>query len=390
MIHLLLAVIYVSFISLGLPDSLLGAAWPSIYQEFGVPVSYSGVIFCIISVGTVISSLKSDRLTRRFGAGGVTAISVAMTAAALFGFSVSNSFWALCLWAVPYGLGAGSVDAALNNYVALHFASRHMSWLHCMWGIGASVGPYIMGAALSCNAGWHTGYRIIGVMQLVLTIVLVLSLPLWKTRSDADAEAQEAVSAEALTLKQIFRIPGVKAVLVTFFCYCSLEQTTSLWASSYLVLNKGIAPETAASFASLFFVGITAGRALSGFLTLKFNDTQMIRMGLGIIAAGVAAFLLPFGDTAALAGLLLVGLGCAPIYPSIIHATPSHFGADRSQAIIGVQMASAYVGNCLMPPLFGVIANHTTIALFPYYLLVILILMGYMHEMLQKETGRVR
>lgn len=390
MIHLLLAVIYVSFISLGLPDSLLGAAWPSIYQGFDVPVSYSGVIFCIISVGTVISSLKSDRLTRRFGAGGVTAISVAMTAAALFGFSVSNSFWALCLWAVPYGLGAGSVDAALNNYVALHFASRHMSWLHCMWGIGASVGPYIMGAALSCNAGWHTGYRIIGVMQLVLTIVLVLSLPLWKTRSDADAEEQEAASAEALTLKQIFRIPGVKAVLVTFFCYCSLEQTTSLWASSYLVLNKGIAPETAASFASLFFVGITAGRALSGFLTLKFNDTQMVRMGLGIIAAGVAAFLLPFGDTAALAGLLLVGLGCAPIYPSIIHATPSHFGADRSQAIIGVQMASAYVGNCLMPPLFGVIVNHTTIALFPYYLLAILILMGHMHEMLQKETGQIR
>ena len=390
MIHLLLAVIYVSFISLGLPDSLLGAAWPSIYQGFGVPVSYSGVIFCIISVGTVISSLKSDRLTRRFGAGGVTAISVAMTAAALFGFSVSNSFWALCLWAVPYGLGAGSVDAALNNYVALHFASRHMSWLHCMWGIGASVGPYIMGAALSCNAGWHTGYRIIGGMQLVLTIVLVLSLPLWKTRSDTDAEAQEAVSAEALTLKQIFRIPGVKAVLVTFFCYCSLEQTTSLWASSYLVLNKGIAPETAASFASLFFVGITAGRALSGFLTLKFNDTQMVRMGIGIIAAGAAAFFLPFGDTAALAGLLLVGLGCAPIYPSIIHATPSHFGASRSQAIIGVQMASAYIGNCLMPPLFGVIANYTTIALFPYYLLAILILMGYMHEMLQKETGQVR
>ena len=390
MIHLLLAVIYVSFISLGLPDSLLGAAWPSIYQGFGVPVSYSGVIFCIISVGTVLSSLQSDRMTRRFGAGGVTAISVAMTAAALFGFSVSSSFWAMCLWAIPYGLGAGSVDAALNNYVALHFASRHMSWLHCMWGIGASVGPYIMGAALSCNAGWHTGYRIIGVMQLVLTIVLVLSLPLWKTRSDADAEAQEAASAEALTLKQIFRIPGVKAVLVTFFCYCSLEQTTGLWASSYLVLNKGIAPAPAASFASLFFVGITAGRALSGFLTLKFNDTQMIRMGLGIIAAGVAAFLLPFGDTAALAGLLLGGLGCAPIYPSIIHATPSHFGAERSQASIGVQMASAYVGNCLMPPLFGVIANHTTIALFPYNLLAILILMGHMHEMLQKETGRVR
>lgn len=281
MIHLLLAVIYVSFISLGLPDSLLGAAWPSIYQGFGVPVSYSGVIFCIISVGTVLSSLQSDRMTRRFGAGGVTAISVAMTAAALFGFSVSSSFWAMCLWAIPYGLGAGSVDAALNNYVALHFASRHMSWLHCMWGIGASVGPYIMGAALSSRAGWQTGYRVISVMQMVLTIIILLSLPLWKTKSGANAEEREAVT---------------------------------------------------------------------------------------------------------LAGLLLVGLGCAPIYPSIIHATPGRFGADRSQAIIGVQMASAYIGNCLMPPLFGVIANHTTIAIFPYYLLVILILMGYMHEALQKKT----
>ena len=391
MIHLLLAVIYLSFISLGLPDSLLGAAWPSIYQGFGVPVSYSGVIFCIISVGTVVSSLQSDRLTRRFGAGWVTAASVAMTAAALFGFSISNSFWALCLWAIPYGLGAGSVDAALNNYVALHFASRHMSWLHCMWGVGASVGPYIMGAALTRNAGWHAGYRAIGIIQLVLTIIIVLSLPLWKTRAviRADEQTDADTRAKALTLKQIFRIPGVKAVLITFFCYCSLEQTTSLWASSYLVLSKGIAPETAASFASLFFIGITAGRALCGFLTFKLNDTQMVRMGLGLIAVGAAALLLPLGETVTLAGLLLVGLGCAPIYPSIIHATPGHFGADKSQAIIGVQMASAYVGNCLMPPLFGAIAGRTTISIFPYYLLAILILMAYMHEVLQKKTSSV-
>lgn len=386
MIHLLLAVIYVSFISLGLPDSLLGAAWPSIYQGLRVPVSYSGVIFCIISVGTVISSLQSDRLTRKFGAGGVTAISVAMTAAALFGFSASNSFWALCLWAIPYGLGAGSVDTALNNYVALHFASRHMSWLHCMWGIGASVGPYIMGAALTRGAGWQMGYRIISEMQVVLTIVIVLSLPLWKAKTTADAGEQEAAPAKALTLKQIFRIPGVKEVLVTFFCYCSLEQTTSLWASSYLVLNRGVSPETAASFASLFFLGITVGRALCGFLTLKLNDAQMVRMGLGLIAMGVVLLLLPLGETAALAGLLLVGFGCAPIYPSLIHGTPGRFGAENSQAIIGVQMASAYIGNCLMPPLFGAAANHTTIAIFPYYLLVILILMGAMHETLQKGT----
>ena len=387
MVHLLLAVIYLSFISLGLPDSLLGAVWPSVYQGFGVPVSYSGVIFCIISVGTVISSLQSDRLTRRFGTGGVTAISVGMTAAALFGFSVSNSFLALCLWAIPYGLGAGSVDAALNNYVALHFASRHMSWLHCMWGVGASTGPYIMGTVLARNAGWHMGYRVIGVIQLVLTAVIAISLPLWKTGTAGNTEEQAAAPAKALTLQQIFHIPGVKEVLITFFCYCSLEQIVGLWASSYLVLARGIAPETAAGFASLFFLGITAGRALSGFLTLKWNDAQMVRMGLCVIALGLAALFLPFGQTTALAGLVLIGLGCAPIYPSIIHATPGHFGAERSQAIIGVQMAGAYIGNCLMPPLFGVLADHTTIAVFPYCLLVLLILMGTMHEKLQKRAA---
>lgn len=387
MIHLLLAVIYLSFISLGLPDSLLGAAWPSIYQGFGVPVSYSGVIFGIISLGTVVSSLQSDRLTRRFGAGWVTAVSVGMTATALFGFSFSGSFWALCLWAIPYGLGAGSVDAALNNHVALHFASRHMSWLHCMWGVGASLGPYIMGAALTQGAGWHMGYRIIGGLQLVLTIIILLSLPLWKTRAAENAPERPDATAVPLTLKQIIRIPGVRMVMVTFFCYCALEQTTGLWASSYLVLYKGIASETAASFASLFFIGITAGRALSGFLTLRFNDAQMVRMGMGIIAVGIVTLLLPLGNTAALAGLVLVGLGCAPIYPSIIHATPSHFGADRSQAIIGVQMASAYVGNCLMPPLFGLLADHISIALLPYDLLVILLVMCFAHERLEKQTA---
>ena len=387
MVHLLLAVIYLSFISLGLPDSLLGAVWPSIYQGFGVPVSYSGVIFCIISVGTVISSLQSDRLTRRFGTGGVTAISVGMTAAALFGFSVSNSFLALCLWAIPYGLGAGSVDAALNNYVALHFASRHMSWLHCMWGVGASTGPYIMGNVLARNAGWHMGYRVIGAIQLVLTAVIAISLPLWKTGTAGNTEEQAAAPAKALTLQQIFHIPGVKEVVITFFCYCSLEQTAGLWASSYLVLARGIAPETAAGFASLFFLGITAGRALSGFLTLKWNDAQMVRIGLCVIALGLAALFLPLGQTTALTGLVLIGLGCAPIYPSIIHATPGHFGAERSQAIIGVQMAGAYIGNCLMPPLFGVLADHTTIAVFPYCLLVLLILMGTMHEKLQKRAA---
>lgn len=385
MAHLLLAVIYISFISLGLPDSLLGSAWPAMYPGFGVPVSYSGIIFFIISAGTVISSLQSDRLTRKLGTGKVTAISVGMTAAALFGFSVSGSFWMLCLWAVPYGLGAGSVDAALNNYVALHYASRHMSWLHCMWGVGASVGPYIMGHALTGWGSWNLGYRIISVMQLVLTVVIVISLPLWKNRAQRSAD-EESAPSRALTLGQIIGLPGVKAVMVTFFCYCALEQTTGLWASSYLALHKGVSPETAAGFASLFFIGITVGRALSGFLTMKLSDSQMIRLGQGIIAVGLAAFLLPLGEYAALVGLILIGLGCAPIYPCIIHSTPGHFGAERSQAIIGVQMASAYVGNCLMPPLFGLIAGHISVSLFPFYLLVILVLMVLMHEALLRSA----
>ena len=381
MLHLLLPVIYLAFISLGLPDSLLGAAWPSIYPDFGVPVSYMGIISMIIALGTILSSLQSDRLTRRLGTGKVTAVSVLMTAAALLGFSLSRSFPALILWAIPYGLGAGSVDAALNNYVALHYKSRHMSWLHCMWGVGASLGPYVMGYALTGGHGWNSGYRTIGLLQLGLTVILFLSLPLWQTRSAPDT-AQESTAAGPLSLRQILRIPGTKAVMVTFFCYCALEQTAGLWASSYLVLQKGVSAERAATFASLFFTGITVGRAVSGFLTMKLSDRQMIRLGEAIAALGIGALLLPLGEYAALGGLVLLGLGCAPIYPCIIHSTPEHFGADRSQAIIGVQMASAYVGTCLMPPLFGVLSSHITVALFPCYLLAILLFMIIMHEAL--------
>lgn len=393
MFQLLLAVIYLSFISLGLPDSLLGSAWPTMYGEFNVPVSYAGIISMIISIGTIISSLQSDRLTRKLGTGKVTAFSVATTAIALFGFSISNSFWMLCLWAIPYGLGAGSVDASLNNYVALHYASRHMSWLHCMWGIGASVGPYIMGFALSGGQTWQMGYRYIAVLQIVLTAILLFSLPLWKNRSaenseslESETEAGSANSGEALSLAQVFQIPGAKEVMITFFCYCALEQTSGLWASSYLVLHHGMDSETAAGYASMFYIGITVGRAFSGFLTMKLNDTQMIRLGQIIIAIGVGAMFLPFGEMTALGGLILIGLGCAPIYPCIIHSTPEHFGAEKSQAVIGVQMACAYVGTCLMPPLFGLIANHITVALLPVYLLFILVLMAVMHEQLLKKS----
>ena len=384
MIHLLLAIIYLSFISLGLPDGLLGAAWPTMYPELNVPVSCAGVVSMIIALGTIVSSLMSDRLTYALGTGKVTAFSVAMTAAALFGFSCCDSFWLLCLWAIPYGLGAGSVDASLNNYVALHYTSRHMSWLHCMWGLGATVGPYIMGFVLTGGGHWSAGYRYVGMLQVVLTAVLLLSLPLWKSRH-ADTGSKDS-DTKPLPLAQVVRIRGAREVMVTFFCYCALEQTSMLWASSYLVLYKGLSEETAAFFASLFFIGITAGRGFNGFLTMKFSDTQLIRLGQAIIGLGIAALLLPFGNALSLIGLILVGLGCAPIYPCIIHSTPAHFGPERSQALIGIQMASAYTGSCLAPPVFGLIANHISAGLMPVYLLAILLLMVFMHEQLIRKV----
>ncbi len=388
MVHLLLAIIYISFISLGLPDSLLGSAWPTMYGEFGVPVSFAGIISMIIAFGTILSSLASDRLTLKLGTGKVTAISVAMTAVALFGFSISDSFWMLCLWAIPYGLGAGSVDASLNNYVALHYSSRHMSWLHCMWGVGASVGPYIMGIALTGGQSWNMGYRYISIIQIVLTAILLFSLPLWKNRGEAvEVEGEPSAQTEPMTLRQVVAIPGAKEVMITFFCYCALEQTAGLWASSYLVLHKGVSTETAATFASMFYIGITVGRFFSGFLTMKLNDAQMIRLGQKIVLLGIIAMLLPLNEVVSLVGLILIGLGCAPIYPCIIHSTPTIFGADKSQALIGVQMACAYIGTCIMPPIFGLLANHISVALLPIYLVIILILMIVMYEKLLRKKA---
>lgn len=384
MIHLLLGVIYLSFISLGLPDSLLGAAWPSMYGEFGVPVSWAGAVSMLIAVSTVISSLQSDRLTRRLGTGRITAVSVAMTALALYGFSVSRSFWMLCMWAVPYGLGAGSVDASLNNYVALHYASCHMSWLHCMWGVGASLGPYIMGYALTMGLGWNMGYRMISILQIALTVLLAAALPLWRKDGSKSSSEERDGSGEALSIYQIAEIPGAKAAMAAFFCYCALEQTAGLWGSSYLTLHGGFSPKEAARFAGLFFIGITAGRAVSGVLTIWFDDAKMIRLGLLSGALGILALFFP-GGKLALGGLVLLGLGCAPVYPCLMHAAPEYFGADKSQAIIGVQMASAYVGICLMPPLFGVIAEHLGIGLFPVWLMILLAAMGLVHEGLLKK-----
>ena len=409
MTHILLAIIYISFISLGLPDSLLGSAWPILYKDLQVPVSYAGILSMIIAAGTIVSSLFSSRLIWHLGTGKITAISVAMTALALLGFSLSPSFALLCLWAIPYGLGAGSVDAALNNFVALYFSSRHMSWLHCMWGVGASLGPFIMGQALAGGFGWTGGYRFISLLQAVLTAVLLLSLPVWKYRPGAFSERKKEMEAKSqsqdtrgeaslsqdtgahsseiqnsqpqegsapLSFSQVFALPKVKTAVICFFCYCALEQTTGLWAGTYLTLTRGVAPETAASWASLFYIGITAGRGASGFVTMALSDRKMIRLGQAVIICGILALLLPLGPRAAMLGLVLIGLGCAPIYPCIIHSTPALVGAWASQAVIGLEMACAYVGTCLMPPFFGWLAEHLfSTGLFPYYLATFLILM---------------
>ena len=383
MTSLLLAVIYLAFIGLGLPDSLLGAAWPMIYPQFGVPVSSMGLISMIISAGTILSSLNSSRLTRALGAGKVTLLSTALTAIALLGFGMSRSLWQLCFWAVPYGLGAGSVDAALNNYVALHYASRHMNWLHCMWGVGTIIGPSLMSAALTGGHGWSGGYLLTALVQGLIVAVLLLSLPLWGRPTFGNGSETETV---ALSLREVLAIPGAKEVMLCFFGYCALESTAGLWAASYLTLARDIPAETAAGFAALFYLGITAGRAVSGWIAPRLGDDGMIRLGLWGIGLGLAALLLPGPAAVSLAGLVIIGLGCAPIYPSIIHSTPAHFGAHRSQAVIGVQMASAYVGSMAMPPLFGLMARQITPALFPFYLLVLLGLMAWMHHRLVRKA----
>ncbi len=378
MASLLLAVIYMSFISLGLPDSLLGSAWPVMHGQIGTSVSYMGGITVIIALGTVVSSLMSDRTTKKFGAGAVTAVSTLLTALALLGFSVSDNYFMLCLFAVPYGIGAGGVDAALNNFVAVSYSSRHMSWLHCMWGVGASVSPYIMGYCLSSKLGWESGYLSVSVIQLVLSLFIFLSLPIWK-KGNFEEEEERVVKP----LGEVLKINGVKYVLLAFFGYCALEATAGLWASSFLTLSREIPAETAANFASLFYMGITAGRFFNGFVTDKFGDKKMIRAGLLVMLAGVIMIFLP--GKAALFGLVITGIGCAPVYPCIIHSTPDNFGKENSQAIIGVQMASAYLGTTFMPPLMGLVAKYINISLYPVYLLFFVFLMAFMTEKLNKK-----
>jgi fucose permease len=383
---LLLIIIYLSFISLGLPDSLLGSAWPSMYNSLNVPLYYAGFISMIIAGGTVISSVLSERIIRRFGTGIVTAVSVLMTAAALAGFSVFHSFLALCLLAVPLGLGAGSVDAALNNYVALHYKARHMSWLHCFWGIGASLGPIIMSAFLISRGSWNSGYGAIAVIQFCLVVFLFVSLPLWKKSGSAENHSRR----NSVKFSELFQTTGVREVLTAFFCYCTIEATTGLWGASFLVEERGISKEIAAQWIALYYIGITSGRFISGFITLKLNNRQMIRMGQIIIGCGIIVLVLPFGNATLLPGLFMIGLGCAPIYPSLLHETPKNFGGEYSQAMMGIQMGSAYIGTTLMPPVFGWLASRMSFNIFPVFIGGILIIKIAMVEVLNKKIDGKR
>ena len=369
---LLIAIIYLAFISLGLPDSLLGAAWPTLHVAFGVPISYMGIISIIISAGTVISSLLSERLTARFGTRTITTVSVLLTSVALFGFSLSGKFYQLCLFAIPYGIGAGAIDASLNNYVALHYTSKHMSWLHCFWGVGTIVSPYVMSYDL-IHSGWQTGYRTVSLIQLCIFIVLLIALPLWKINSGSES-GEPSESAKPLGVMGALKIPGVPYLLIGFLAYCAAESTTMLWASSYLEEAMSLSKDEAAALGSLFFIGMTVGRFLAGFITERLGDGKMIRLGTVIALIGVGLITIRI-NLMAIVGFILIGLGCAPIYPSIIHSTPSNFGEKNSAAIIGIQMASAYTGSLLAPPLFGIIAEETGLRILPIYLLAFFILM---------------
>lgn len=429
----LLPIIYLAFISLGLPDSAIGSAWPTMAPSLGAGISWVGVVTMIISAGTIVSSLMSVRVVERFGTGRVTVMSVVLTAAALMGFSQSQAFWQLCLWAVPYGLGAGAVDAALNAFVAVHYESQHMSWLHCMWGVGASGGPMVMAQCLE-RSTWSLGFLVLGGIQVGIALVLTLSLPLWRDRKlprvsgrRAGQEAASGAAPEAAlprgeaghgagaralsgataapgaggtsdctgeklparrTRAQLLRIPGVKAVLVSFFCYSAFEATCGNWAATFCALARGIDAQTAASWAALFYMGVTAGRAVSGFISLKVNDRNMIRLGQALITVALVCVLMP-GDTALFAGLVLLGCGCAPIYPSTIHATPARFGEELALELTGMQMAFAYIGSLAMSPLFGVFAQFFGTWLYPWYLVIFLVGMTVAGERLNRAM-RVR
>jgi len=381
---ILLIIIYAAFISLGLPDALLGSSWTIMHQDVGASIEFAGMIAMIISGGTIISSLFSSKIIRQFGTGKVVVTSVMMTAVALIGFSISNAVWMLIIFSIPLGLGAGSIDAALNNFVALHYKPRHMNWLHCFWGVGAAGGPLILSYWISRGGTWINGYQTVGILQWGLVVVLFFSLPLWRAY-EKDLSEKASGEEALISNRHALQIKGVKVVLITFLFYCALEVGTGLWAASYLTTQRGIDPRDAAIWTSMYYGGITVGRFISGILAEKVKGENLIRGGLIIIMVGVVILMLPLPSVICMPALILIGLGCAPIYPSIIHLTPKRFGKHASQSVIGLSMAFAYIGSTFMPPLIGSLSLLMTLKVLPYVLFVFVVIMMISSEKLRSS-----
>ncbi len=372
MTTLLLIIIYIAFISLGLPDAMFGASWPTIRADLSLPMEGAGLVSFIVASGTIISSLLSGKLIRKFGTGKLTLISVFMTAIPLLGYSFSHNYLWLCLLGIPLGLGAGAVDAALNNFVALHFSARHMSWLHCFWGVGATAGPVIMSAAIASTGSWRNGYLIVAIIQIILVVALIFSLPLWTKFKEENIETEIAHGEKD---KNVLKLPGIFPAMIGFFCYCALEATAGLWGASYLVQTKGTSAAVAAGWVSMYYLGITIGRFINGIFTVKFSNPVLIRVGQVIIGIGAVILLVFDQSFASPVGLTLIGLGCAPIYPSMLHETPIRFGKHNSSSLMGLQMAFAYVGATVIPPVLGLVMGRISTEFYPIFILILLAVM---------------
>lgn len=383
----LLVIIYIAFISLGLPDSVLGAAWPVMHLDLGAGISQAGLISMTICACTIISSLMSQRLVARFKTHGVTTISIALTAIALFGFSRATALWNLILLAIPLGLGAGSIDAALNNYVALHFKAKHMSFLHCFWGVGTLFGPFLVSGLISNGGTWRNAYMIIAAVQAVIMVIVLFSAKKWKKENTDNKEAEKE-EVKIYKTKELVRIKGVPFALLAFTLYCGFENTAMLWSASFMVYGKGFTAAEGASLAAMVFMGITAGRFINGFASSRFDDKTLILTGQIITVIATIALIFANSIILCFIGLFLMGMGFGPTYPCMIHQTVYYYDRKYSQGIIGLQMASAYVGSTLVPPLYGLIAGKTTQNLLPIWILALLIIQIFCTSMKNKYSNR--
>lgn len=375
----LLMIIFLAFISLGLPDSVLGAAWPAMQQDFGVHFEVAGYISIAVAMGTMISSLVSGKVLGKFGTGKVTVVSTLLTAIALFGMYVSPSIIWIFICAIPLGLGAGAIDTGLNDYVARHYKAHHMSWLHCFWGVGATLGPIIIAQAIT-GSSWRNGFLGISLIQLGLVCILFATLPLWnKVHQSSENTVMEEVVESHI---HPFKIKGVKLSVTSFLVYCGVEMLVGLWGSSYLVTARDIPVATAARWVSLYYLGITLGRFITGFITFKVSNRNIIRIGQGMALVGGVLFLLPLHSTLTLVGLLMIGLGFAPVFPCMIHDTPENFGKEHSQSIMGYQLAAAYGGATFIPVIIGNFASYTTVEILPFAILTCIVLLIVVSERL--------